>query len=150
MKTKTNKKTNKKKTRKNIKINPSVKPLKKGFSLYASKSFSGDQILSYTQTNEEKYKKPCLLDNLSWFGSYEVAKSYQTKETHLYQWILKKKCELLRINKENDAYFRQLFLQSQIPLDPLLHFSLKERKAMKTLSLDSKHPYITMNEKERA
>lgn len=151
MKTRKNTNHNHIKTRKhhtNIK-RPSVKNLAKGFPLYASKTFSGEQILEYTKKNEEKYRQPCLLENLSWFGSYDVAKSYQTKETHMYQWDIKKNCKLLRINKENEHYFRDLFLNTNIQLGHVIQFSHDQIKKIKSNS-SLNHPYLNMTQNEKA
>ena len=86
MKTKSNKiakNINRKhKTRKNISIKPSLKILKKGYPLYASKQYEGSTILEYNKNEELKYNDKCLMQNSSWFGDLNVAKSYKTKDTN--------------------------------------------------------------------
>lgn len=96
MTTRNNKKiTNKtNKTNKTKKTIPSLKKLRIGFSLFASKKYSGDEVLEYTKNQELKNHELCLLDNLSWFGTYEVAKSYKTRETKIYEWKIKKKIQI--------------------------------------------------------
>jgi hypothetical protein len=157
---KTNKtnKTNKKrdykkekqnKTKKNVsnlKKKPSVKTLQKNSSLYASKKFDGEELLEFTKNNEFKTKKSCLQDNLSWFGSYKVAKSYQTHETKLYKWKIKKPTHLLIMNEKNDAYFHSLFLTTQrVHLTPSIVFPKNKLDHIKY-----EHPYLNMNTNERA
>jgi hypothetical protein len=122
------------------------KTFQKNNSLYASKKYSGDELLNLTKKNELKKKQPCILDNLSWFGNYKVAKSYQTNETKLYEWKFKKQTNLLIMNKENDDYFRSLFLQNtKVHLLPSITLSKEKIEKIK-----NKHIYLSMNKNERA
>jgi glycosyltransferase involved in cell wall biosynthesis len=50
---------------------------------------------------EEKYKDKCLMQNSSWFGYLKVAKSYITKDTHIFLWKTKDDTNLLDICAEN-------------------------------------------------
>jgi hypothetical protein len=151
MKTKSNKSLFKrkksitiKKQKQNLK-SPSLQILKTHSPLYASKKFPGEEILKYTKSNEEQFHQSCLLENLSWFGSYKVAKSYRTPETHLYEWKTKHPTSLLRINHKNESYFRSLFLNSRTTLVPSIQ--LKPNTMIKE---EMEHPYLRMNTKERA
>ena len=144
-----NKKTiQNRKSRKNRKSKvekPSLKILPKDSSLYASKRYSGEEVLKYTETNEKKAHDECLLDNLSWFGNYQVAKSYQTQETKIYEWKIKKTTHLLRMNKANDSFFRSLFLISKRQLIPTLKITEQQQK-----KISYQHPYVKMNNNQRA
>jgi len=134
------------KTRKHNKNpKPSLKILRKNEYLYASKKYSGDELLAYTRNNELKTHQYCDLDDINWFGSYEVAKSYQTKETKLNQFKIKNNVKLLRINTENDKFFRSLFLHSNIVLEPSIQISDEEIK-----KIQFSHPYLHMDNKEKA
>ena len=66
------------------------KILKIGYSLYASKKYKGNEILEYTKKAELKSKNKCLLDNSSWFGNIEIAKSYKKKKYSYLQMESKK------------------------------------------------------------
>ena len=94
--TKSNKKSNTKKNQKYFKkFKYNTKKLFKNKFLYASKKMNGQDLLEYTKKNQIINKEPCILNNISWFGSYNVAKSYQTHEKHLYQLKIKKDSLLL-------------------------------------------------------
>ena len=113
MKTKSKKiKTNK--TRKTRTLIPSLKFLNIGYPLYASKKYEGDKLLEYKMNAEKKAKDHCLLDNSSWFGDLDVAKSYKTSDTQIYKWKIKKPTYLLNINKENEVFIDNLFNNSKI------------------------------------
>jgi hypothetical protein len=134
------------KTRKIREKSPSLKVLPKDSSLYASKRYSGEEVLKYTETNEKKAHDACLLDNLSWFGNnYQVAKSYQTQETKIYEWKIKKNTRLLRMDKANDSFFFSLFLSSQQSLIPTLSISKQQEK-----KISYQHPYLKMNNNQKA
>ena len=90
-------KTVKKKT-----IQPSLKILNIGYPLYASKKHEGDKLLEYKMKAEKTANDHCLLDNSSWFGDLEVAKSYKKKDTQIYKWKIKKQTNLLNINKDDN------------------------------------------------
>lgn len=138
----------KNKTKKNTKIKkikPSLKYLDRRFSLYASKQYTGDELLEYEKKTEQKTHNHCLLDNSSWFGSLDVAKSYKTKDTHVYKWDIKKSTYLLKINKENDAFIQNIFKTTRIKLTPTIHLTNIQIKKIKY-----EHPYINMSPNEKA
>ena len=140
-----NKNSSKNKTKKNITNNPSFKKLPVGYSLFASKKYKGDALLEYTKQSELKAQDSCLLDNLSWFGNYEVAKSYKKKDTNIYEWKIKKKTNLLNINNENEKYFEKIFKNTKIKLEPTIVLTEKQ---IKNINYD--HPYIHMSPNEKA
>ena len=141
----------KRKTRKvTRKASPSLKLLNTNSSLYASKIYPGNELLTFTKNNEIKKKQPCLLENVSWFGSYKIAKSYQTHQTKLYKWKIKKQTKLLIMNAKNADFCRSLFLQNNktdinlIPSISLYHSNDNTNK------INYDHPYLLMNTNERA
>ena len=144
MKTKSNK-IFKNKTRKNKKQSPSLKVLKKGYPLYASKSYEGSTILEYNKSEELKYHDKCLMQNSSWFGDLNVAKSYKTKDTHIYRWKAKKVTKLLNINSFNDTFIDDIFKSSKTKLIPTI--SLTKEQLDK---IDFDHPYLNMSSNEKA
>jgi hypothetical protein len=150
----TNKKTMKHKNMKNkniknktIKNNnfPSLKFLKIGFPLFASKKFEGDKLLEFKRKEEEKTKDHCLLDNSSWFGSFNVAKSYKTEDTKIYKWNINKPTYLLKINKENESFINYIFKNTRIKLKPTINLNSKQIE-----TIEYEHPYINMNKNEKA
>ena len=140
------------KNQKNFKKIYSVKKLLKNSFLYASKSVNGKDLLDYTKKNEILMKEPCIIHNMSWFGSYKVAKSYQTHETHLYQWKIKQNSLLLTINSQNKGFFQSLFLNNtKVKLTPAIELSKEDiRKIILINNLSYLHPYVNMNLNERA
>jgi hypothetical protein len=147
MKSKRNK-ISKNKTRKNIKNIkniPSLKILKIGYPLYASKSYEGSTILKYNKEQEEKYHDKCLMVNSSWFGDLEVAKSYKTKDNHIYRWQTINKTNLLKINLENEKFINDIFTQTTIKLIPTI--SINKSKITK---IRYEHPYLKMTPNEKA
>jgi hypothetical protein len=130
------------KTIKNRKIIPKLKLLEKGFSLFASKKFEGDKLLEFKKKAEDKSKDHCLLDNSSWFGSLNVAKSYKKSDTHIYEWKIKKPTYLLKINIENEKFINNIFKNTRVNLTPTLNIDSKK--------IDYEHPYINMSQNERA
>jgi len=126
-------------------IKPSLKYLKIGYSLYASKKYEGDKILEYNRVSEKKTGDHCLLDNSSWFGDLDVAKSYAKKDTHIYEWKIKKPTYLLNINKENESFVSNIFTNTKVELSPTV--SLTEEQIKK---LDYDHPYLNMTPNEKA
>jgi len=144
MKSKRNK-ISKNKTRKNIKNIPSLKILKIGYPLYASKSYEGSTILKYNKEQEEKYHDKCLMVNSSWFGDLEVAKSYKTKDNHIYRWQTINKTNLLKINLENEKFINDIFTQTTIKLIPTI--SINKSKMTK---IRYEHPYLKMTPNEKA
>jgi hypothetical protein len=144
MKTKKSK-TIKNKTVKNKNPKPSLKILNVGYPLYASKQYEGSTILEYNKSEELKYKDKCLMQNSSWFGDLDVAKSYKTKETHIYKWKTKKITKLLNINALNEQFVNTLFKKSKIKLTPTI--SLTKEQLNK---IDFDHPYLNMTTNEKA
>jgi hypothetical protein len=124
---------------------PSFKVLHTGYPLYASKKFKGDDLLAYQKRAENKAHDSCLLDNSSWFGDYDVAKSYKTKDTKLYKWETKKTTKLLNINSQNADYFKHLFLNTKAKLIPTITLSEKQLR-----KINYEHPYIRMTPNEKA
>ena len=144
MKTKKNKfATNK--TRKIYSIKPSLRVLKTGFSLYASKKYEGSTILEYNKNEELKYHDKCLMQNSSWFGDLIVAKSYKTKDTHIYRWKTKKVTKLLNINSVNDFFIDNIFKNSKAKLIPTINFTKDEINKIKY-----DHSYLNMSTNEKA
>lgn len=132
-------------TRKKKHYVPSLKILPLHYSLYASKKYKGEDILEYQRIQEKKKNDPCVLDNSSWFGDYEVAKSYKTKETKLYRWKTKNMTKLLNINKHNKLYFQTKFKQCKEKLIPAVHLTHAQIK-----TIEYEHPYIKMSQNDKA
>jgi hypothetical protein len=126
-------------------IKPSLKVLKLGHPLYASKLYEGSTILNYNKEQEEKYHDKCLMQNSSWFGDLDVAKSYKTKDTHIYRWNTKKKTNLLQINSENEKYIINIFSQTKLKLIPTIFLDKKQIKKIEYV-----HHYLEMTSNERA
>ena len=147
MKTKRNKikKIKKNITRKNNYIKPSLKKLKVGYPLYAAKSYEGSTILKYNKEQEDKYHDKCLMQNSSWFGDLKVAKSYKTKDNHIYRWEIKKQTNLLNINLLNEDFINNIFSQSNIKLLPTIQLEDKYLK-----KIEYEHPYLNMTSNEKA
>lgn len=139
--------TKRNKIKKNItrKIKPSLKILKKNYPLYASKSYEGSTILKYNKEQEDKYNDKCLMVNSSWFGDLNVAKSYKTKDNHIYRWKTINKTNLLKINLENKKFIHNIFSQTNIKLTPTV--SIKKSKMSK---IKYEHSYLKMTSNEQA
>lgn len=135
---------NKIKKNKTRKLKPSIKILNVGYPLYASKSYEGSTILKYNKQQEDKYHDKCLMVNSSWFGDLDVAKSYKTKDNHIYRWKTKKECNLLKINLENERYINNLFSRTNVKLIPTIN--LKKDKISK---IKYEHPYLEMTPNEK-
>jgi len=144
MKTKRNKNFYKNKTLKKS-LYPSLKILKIGYPLYASKSYDGESILNYNKSEELKYKDKCLMQNSSWFGDLDVAKSYKTKETNLYRWNVIHTTKLLNINLLNEDFIKNIFNNTKLELIPTIQF--KEDQIKK---INYENPYIKLNNNEKA
>jgi len=144
--TRKNKKSKKNQTKKRItKKLPILKKFAKDFPFYASKKFEGNQILQYTEQEEKKNKDHCLLNNSNWFGNLEVAKSYRTKDTKLYQWKIKKPTFLLKIDPRNEQWINHHFLTTPISLSPTIIIPEENIKKIKET-----HPYLYMSANEKA
>lgn len=132
------------KTRKNVNTKtPYLKILNKGYPLYASKSFDGSTILEYNKKQEEKYNDKCLMQNSSWFGDLKVAKSYKTKDTHIYRWKAKNKVPLLIINLKNGEFIDRLFTETKLILTPTVKLNDDSK-------IEYDHPYLKMTPNEKA
>jgi hypothetical protein len=143
---KTKKRTTvKNKTIKNKVGLPSLKVLKVGYPLYASKAYEGSTILEYNKEQELKYNDKCLMQNSSWFGDLNVAKSYKTKETHIYKWNTKKVTKLLNINAVNEVFVNKLFKNSKIKLKPTISLTKEQLNKIKY-----EHYYLNMSSNEKA
>jgi hypothetical protein len=138
-------KTVKNKTVKNKTKKPSLKILNVGYSLYASKKYEGSTILEYNKSEELKYHDTCLMQNSSWFGDLEVAKSYKTEETHIYKWKTKKETKLLNINSINELFVNNLFKNSKVKLKPTINLTKDQLNKIKYT-----HPYLNMKVNEKA
>lgn len=123
----------------------SVRLLKKGFSLYASKKFEGDKLLEYKRKAELESKDSCLMDNSSWFGDLDVARSYARENTNIYKWKINKPTKLLRINKENVLFLDNLFKNTKIILTPCIQLTKKQLTNIKYT-----HEYLNMSNNEKA
>ena len=132
-------------TRKNKKQNPSLKVLKKGYPLYASKQYEGSTILEYNKSEELKYHDKCLMQNSSWFGDLNVAKSYKTKDTHIYRWTAKKATKLLNIDNHNEKFIDDIFKSSKTKLIPTISLTKTQLDKIKY-----EHDYLNMSQNEKA
>jgi hypothetical protein len=127
------------------KIPVSLKILPIGFPLYASKKFEGKEILEYTKNQEKTQKDHCLMENSTWFGDFDVAISYKTKETKLYKWNVKKITNLLNINKENEHFINKIFMKTKVLLTPTIQITNDILK-----KIDYPHIYLQMSNNEKA
>jgi hypothetical protein len=66
------------------------------------------------------------MQNSSWFGDLNVAKSYKTKETNIYRWKTKKITNLLKINIKNEEFIENIFKKTNLLLNPTI-FLTKEQ-----------------------
>jgi hypothetical protein len=124
---------------------PSLKILKKGYHLYASKQYEGSAILEYNKSEELKYNDKCLMQNSSWFGDLNVAKSYKTNDSNIYRWITKKITNLLNINIKNEEYINNIFKNTTIELIPTISLNKELLNKIKY-----ENPYLLMNTNEKA
>ena len=139
-----NHKTNKNKTRK-TRLKPSLKYLYIGYPLFASKKHEGDKLLEYKKKAELESGDHCLLENSSWFGDLEVAKSYKTDDTHIYKWTIKKPTYLLNINHKNEFFINHIFKNTRIKLVPTIELNDEQISKIKY-----NHPYVSMTNNEKA
>lgn len=136
------------KTRKNRSSYPSLRILPIGYSLFAAKSFTGQELLDYTKKSEIQQHDNCVLDNSSWFGDLEVANIYKTSSNKIYKWDMKVKTLLLNINKENEDYFNNIFTNTTIALTPSIY--LTDEQVKKIQDMQYNYPYLTMTPNEKA
>ena len=140
-----NNKVIKNKTVKNKLVKPFLNILKVGYPLYASKQYEGSSILEYNKKQELKYNDKCLMVNSSWFGDLKVAKSYKTKDTHIYRWRTKKTTKLLRINASNLQFIDAIFNTTKTKLIPTIHVT-----KMQIDKIKYEHPFLHMKTNEKA
>lgn len=143
VKTAKHKKTNKNKTRK--KLIPHLKLLKKGYPLYAAKKHEGDKLLEYKRKAELETGDHCMLENSSWFGDLDVAKSYKKSNTHIYKWSIKKPTYLLKISNNNESFITNIFKNTRVKLTPTITLSKEETNKIKY-----EHSYLSMTDNEKA
>lgn len=144
MKTKKNKSVKNKSVKNRITL-PSLKVLKIGYPLYASKIYEGSTILEYNRSEELKYNDKCLKQNSSWFGDLNVAKSYKTRDTHIYRWKATKVTKLLNINSLNETFVNFIFTNSKTKLIPTLKLTKVQLN-----KINYEHPYLNMNQNDKA
>jgi len=142
------KKNNFNHTRKNRIPKPSLRILPIGYSLFAAKSFTGQELLDYTKKSELKQHNNCVLDNSSWFGDLDVAKIYKTSSNKIYKWDMKVKTLLLNINKENEDFFYYIFANANVDLTPTIHLTKEQVKKIQDMQYN--YPYLTMTPNEKA
>jgi hypothetical protein len=129
----------------------SLKLLHKDYKLYGAKNKNiGLFILEYTKKNEQNKKKKCIYENISWFGDLDQAKHYETKDTKIFTWIALKQIILVRTNRSNERFFKELFLtNNNIELSPCLQIN----KTLLEIFLKENplnHPYLSLNNNEKA
>ena len=112
--------------------------LDKNSKLYAAKTHTASDISTYHKKNVKESNDSCDIRNITWFGSLEVANSYQTKTFLVRQWKTIRSIDLIDINIENEGFFVDAFLKTKKKLEPIT-----------SLTLDKKHPYLNMTNNER-
>ena len=127
------------------KVQPSLKKLNVGYPLYASKLYEGSTILEYNRNEELKYHDKCLMQNSSWFGDLNVAKSYKTQNTHIYKWKVNKITNLLNINSLNNTFVNGIFTKTKIKLTPAIKLTDAQFNKIEYI-----HPYLNMSPNEKA
>jgi hypothetical protein len=145
MKTKKSKTIKNKTVKNNKSLKPSLKVLKVSYPLYASKKHEGDKLLEYKMNAEKHASDHCLLDNSSWFGDLEVAKSYKKNDTQIYKWKIKKQTYLLNINKENENFINYIFNNTTLTLTPTIKLTAQQIK-----NIEYNHEYINMSPNEKS
>lgn len=130
----------------------SIKLLYKGFKLYGAKNKDlGSSILEYTKKNEHDKNKKCIYENISWFGDLDQAKHYETKETKIFSWVAIRDILLVRTNRSNERFFKNLFLTNHtINLTPCLQIDNKLLHTFLDKNKQFNHPYLTMDNNEKA
>ena len=94
---------------------------------------------------ELKYNDKCLKQNSSWFGDLNVAKSYKTKDTHIYRWNARKTTQLLNINRLNETFINNIFNNSNTKLTPTIQLTKSQLNKIKY-----EHPYLNMTQNDKA
>jgi len=140
-KTKKTKKTNKKHNRTIKQYVPSIKILPVNYPIYKAYAYDGKELLSYNMKMEKESGDSCFLENSSWFGDLNIAKSYKTSDREIYKWIIKTPTKLLSITHNNIKFIDNLFLTTSQKLTPLLNI-------YKTVPYNN--IYLKMNNIERA
>lgn len=143
--TRSNKHKNKNKTRKKTQLKPHLRVLRLGFPMYASKKYEGDKLIEYKRQMELKTGDHCLLENSTWFGDLDVAKSYKKDDTHIYKWTIKKNTNLLKITHNNEAFINNLFHNTRVQLVPNIQLTKDQQSKIKY-----EHPYVHMSNNEKA
>jgi len=144
-KNRTNKnRTNKNRTNKNRTNKPLLRKLEINFPLYASKKFDGEKLLEYKKAAELKTNDHCLLENSSWFGDLDVAKSYKKDNTRIYKWKIKIATYLFKINKENEEFIDNIFKNTKLNLTTSINIDKDKNK------VKYQHEYLNMSVNERA
>lgn len=136
---------NKNKTRKKRKLTPHLRVLELGFPMYASKKYEGDKLIEYKRQMELKTGDHCLLENSTWFGDLDVAKSYKKDDTHIYKWTIKKPTNLLKITHNNEKFINNLFQNTRVQLVPTIQLTKNQQSKIKY-----EHPYIHMSNNQKA
>jgi hypothetical protein len=126
-------------------VQPSLKSLRVGYPLYASKLYEGSTILEYNRNEEVKYHDNCLMQNSSWFGDLNVAKSYKTQNTHIYKWKVNKITNLLNITSLNNSFINSIFTKTKIKLTPTINLTNTQFNKIEYI-----HPYLNMSPNEKA
>lgn len=148
-------KNNKNKTKKKYSSSKiDIKIIPKGYSFYGAKKYSGEQLLEHSKTTETLNNDPCSFENISWFGDYEQAKIYKTKELHIYKWKIKKETNLIIINGKNETFIKELFSNNSTKLNTALNINItekeKEKIQKKLKESNIKHAYLNMTQNEKA
>lgn len=106
------------------------------------------QILQ--KKKKKKYKTNCILSNISWFGDYKQAKHYETNDTIISKWIIKKDTKLLTTDKYNEKIIKYLFEKTKIKLNITINIKLNNELEKKMNEQNISTPYIYMNNNEKA
>lgn len=132
---------------------PNFRILTTNSYLYASKRFSGEQILEFTKKNEEESNKKCNTENLSWFGGLREAEIYKTKDTKIYRWKIKSPTKLI-LTDSNEKFYKKLFENTKHKLTTTINLTEKEvNQAINLIKQQLKsinYSYLEMKLKDRA
>ena len=89
-----------------------------------------------------------ILENINWFGDYEVAKIYKNSSNKIYKWNVIQKTQLVKINKENEDFFNQIFNNSTVELTPTIQLTKEQVKKIE--NMEYRHPYLYMSNNQKA